>query len=333
MTTVRAPFGQRLAAAMAARGPLCVGIDPHAALLRQWGLDDDVAGLERFSLTVVEALADRVAVLKPQVAFFERHGSRGIAVLERVLVEAAAAGALTIADAKRGDIGSTMAAYADAFVGEGSSLAADAVTVSPYLGVGALAPLLDLALTTGRGAFVLALTSNPEGAAVQHARDTTGRTVAGAVLAAVAARNAAELAAQVTDTAAPAVRVTDGAAPAARVTDTAAPAALASPSAPGSTSALGSIGVVVGATVDPAVVRGGGGDADLAVQGPILAPGVGAQGGGPRELAALFGDVRHAVLPSTSREVLGGGPSVAGLRAAARSSLAQVGQALTGSSH
>ena len=294
MSSVRAPFGQRLAAAMLARGPLCVGIDPHAALLRQWGLDDDVAGLERFSLTVVEALAGRVAVLKPQVAFFERHGSRGIAVLERVLAEAAAAGALTIADAKRGDIGSTMAAYADAFAGEGSPLAADAVTVSPYLGVGALDPLLDLALGNGRGAFVLALTSNPEGAAVQHARDEAGRTVAGGVLAAVAARNVAELAPR--------------------------------PSA----ATLGSIGVVVGATVDPAVVRAGGGDADLAVHGPILAPGVGAQGGGARELAALFGDVRDAVLPSTSRQVLAGGPSITGLRAAAEACLAQVGRALSG---
>jgi orotidine-5'-phosphate decarboxylase len=295
MAAVRAPFGRRLAAAMAARGPLCVGIDPHAALLTHWGLDDDVAGLERFSLTVVEALGDRVAVLKPQVAFFERHGSRGVAVLERVLAEAASAGALTIADAKRGDIGSTMAAYADAFAGEGSPLAADAVTVSPYLGVGALDPLLDLALANGRGAFVLALTSNPEGAAVQHARDVAGRTVAGGVLAAVAARNAAEL---------------------------------ASLPPPGAT--LGSIGVVVGATVDPAVVRAGGGDADLAVHGPILAPGVGAQGGGARELAALFGDVRAAVLPSTSREVLAGGPSIAGLRAAAETSLAQVSRALSG---
>src|SRR3954469_9218672 len=111
-------FGRRLYDAIEKRGPLCVGIDPHPGLLSRWGLSDDIAGLERFSRTVVEALADRVAVLKPQVAFFERYGSRGIAVLEGVLADAAAAGALTVADAKRGDIGSTMAAYADAFVGE-----------------------------------------------------------------------------------------------------------------------------------------------------------------------------------------------------------------------
>ena len=76
------PFGARLRRAMDERGPLCVGIDPHASLLADWGLNDDVAGLERFTRTVVEALADRVAVLKPQSAFFERFGSRGVAVLE-----------------------------------------------------------------------------------------------------------------------------------------------------------------------------------------------------------------------------------------------------------
>lgn len=75
-------FGTRLRAAMDERGPLCVGIDPHAALLDSWGLTDDIAGLERFTFTVVEALADTVAVFKPQAAFFERFGSRGVAVLE-----------------------------------------------------------------------------------------------------------------------------------------------------------------------------------------------------------------------------------------------------------
>ncbi len=79
------PFGARLHDAMRERGPFCVGIDPHPALLQAWGLADDAGGVERFALTVVEALADRVAVLKPQSAFFERHGSRGIAVLERAV--------------------------------------------------------------------------------------------------------------------------------------------------------------------------------------------------------------------------------------------------------
>ncbi len=126
------PFGTRLRHAMDTRGPLCVGIDPHASLLASWGLNDDVAGLERFTRTVVEALADRVAVLKPQSAFFERFGSRGVAVLEKAVAEARAAGALVLMDAKRGDIGSTMGAYAATYLDEDSPLFSDAVTVSPY---------------------------------------------------------------------------------------------------------------------------------------------------------------------------------------------------------
>ncbi|HEY2765130.1 MAG TPA: orotidine-5'-phosphate decarboxylase [Pseudonocardiaceae bacterium] len=182
-------FGVRLIAAMAARGPLCAGIDPHPALLRDWGLADDPAGLERFALTAVEALAPEVAVVKPQSAFFERHGARGIAVLERVLAGARVAGALVLLDVKRADIGSTMAGYAEAYLSEGAPLAADAITVSPYLGVGALEPAFDLAGRAGRGVFVLALTSNPEGAEVQAALTSTGATVAQSVVDAVAARN------------------------------------------------------------------------------------------------------------------------------------------------
>jgi len=185
-----APFGARLRAAMDARGPLCVGIDPHTSLLASWGLSDDVTGLETFSRTVVEALADRVAVLKPQSAFFERFGSRGIAVLERVIVDARAAGALVLADVKRGDIGSTAQAYAQAYLAAGSPLFSDAMTANPYLGVGALRPLVDTALANGSGVFLLALTSNPEGPEVQHARRPDGRTVAQSVLDAAAELNA-----------------------------------------------------------------------------------------------------------------------------------------------
>jgi orotidine-5'-phosphate decarboxylase len=294
---MRAPFGERLTAAVAARGPLCVGIDPHPGLLAGWGLDDDVRGLEAFALTVVDALADRVAVLKPQVAFFERHGSAGIAVLERVLVAAAERGALTIADAKRGDIGSTMAAYADAFLGERSPLAADAVTVSPYLGFGSLAPVLQRARATGRGAFVLALTSNPEGAQVQHAITEAGQSVAQSVLDAVRAENMADAAG----------------------------------------SGSGSFGVVVGATV------GGVGGIDgvaprLDVAGPILAPGIGAQGGSATDLRRVFGSALPRVLPSVSREVLRAGAGAAddeerrrALRAAAEQALAGLRAVVDGS--
>ncbi|NKG20857.1 orotidine-5'-phosphate decarboxylase [Paeniglutamicibacter sp. ANT13_2] len=187
----RVPFGERLAAAMNKHGQLCVGIDPHPALLSSWGLNDDVTGLRSFSLTVVEALAGHVAALKPQVALYERHGSRGLAVLEETLALCAQGHVLSIADAKRGDIGSTMAAYADAWLGEGSPLAADAVTLSPYLGYESLRPALDLAAATGRGVFVLGLTSNPEGASVQHVGGSA--SVAKGVIQSVGAENAGAL--------------------------------------------------------------------------------------------------------------------------------------------
>ena len=183
-------FGARLHDAMARRGRLCVGIDPHAELLREWGLDDDVAGLERFALTVVEAVAPEVSVVKPQSAFYERFGARGVAVLERVIAESQAAGAIVLLDVKRGDIGSTSQAYADAYLDPSSPLASDAITVSPYLGFGSIEPMIDTARRHDAGVFVLALTSNKEGPEVQHARTADGGTVAGTMLAHLARVNA-----------------------------------------------------------------------------------------------------------------------------------------------
>ncbi|HEY0188548.1 MAG TPA: orotidine-5'-phosphate decarboxylase [Cellulomonas sp.] len=285
----RVPFGARLGAAMSAHGPLCVGIDPHAALLSDWGLTDDVAGLRRFALTVLEAVAGRVAAVKPQAAFFERHGSGGVAVLEEVVAAGRDTGTLVVVDAKRGDIGSTMGGYADAYLRDGSPLAGDALTVSPYLGFGSLAPAVEAARATGRGLFVLALTSNPEGAAVQHARDADGVAVAARIAAEAAALNSVE------------------------VTDAAA-------------GTLGSVGLVVGATIGDAARRLG---VDLAsVRGPLLAPGVGAQGAGPAELADVFGAARSAVLASSSRGVLAAGPDVGALRDAARRAADAAGDAL-----
>jgi orotidine-5'-phosphate decarboxylase len=261
------PFGARLRRAMDTRGQLCVGIDPHASLLTSWGLNDDVPGLERFTMTVVEALADRTAVFKPQSAFFERFGSRGIAVLERAVAEARAAGVLVLMDAKRGDIGSTMAAYAATYLDKDAPLFSDAVTVSPYLGFESLRPALDAARISGAGVFVLALTSNPEGAEVQRATVPGGASVAQVMLDHMAAENA-------------------GVTP------------------------LGSVGAVVGATLTEA-------GADLAINGPLLAPGIGAQGATPAGLPALFGSAVANVVPSVSRDVLRHGPDVGGLRAAA----------------
>ncbi|HZE50268.1 MAG TPA: orotidine-5'-phosphate decarboxylase [Jatrophihabitantaceae bacterium] len=261
-------FGTRLDAAIRERGPLCIGIDPHAALLGAWNLPDSAAGVEKFALTCVEAFANDTAVVKPQSAFFERFGSAGIAALERAVREARAAGALVLLDVKRGDIGSTMAAYADAYLDPSSPLAVDAITITPYLGVGALQPAFDLVARYDVGAFVVTLTSNKEGQDVQLAHAADGRTIGQLVVDEVAEHNV-------------------GAEP------------------------LGSLGLVVGATIGDLGV-------DLAkLNGPILAPGVGTQGGTADDVRRIFGDAR-GVLPSVSRDVLRAGPSVATLRDAAR---------------
>ncbi|KIC57353.1 orotidine-5'-phosphate decarboxylase [Microbacterium hominis] len=185
----RRPFGSRLREAVAARGRLCVGIDPHEALLREWGLGVDAAGVREFGLRTVDAAASTVAVVKPQVSFFERFGSAGYAALEEVMAAARAAGLLVIADAKRGDIGTTMDAYAAAWLTPGAALEADALTVSPYLGVGALSTAFSHALAHQKGVFVLAATSNPEASALQSALRGT-QTVAATVAAEVVAADA-----------------------------------------------------------------------------------------------------------------------------------------------
>jgi len=183
-------FGQRVRAAFASHGQLCVGIDPHAHLLAEWGLDASAAGAREFGLRVVEAAAGRVGVVKPQVSFFERYGSAGFAALEDVLAAARDAGLLVIADAKRGDIGTTMDAYAEAWLTPGSPLEADAMTASPYLGVGALDGTFDLAERHGKGVFVLAATSNPEALPLQRARVAEGLTVSADIVRQVSERNA-----------------------------------------------------------------------------------------------------------------------------------------------
>jgi orotidine-5'-phosphate decarboxylase len=267
MTEPDTTFGSRLRSAMDGRGRLCVGIDPHPGLLDAWGMTDSAVGLERFSLTAVEALAGTAAVVKPQSAFFERHGSKGIAVLEKVVTACRERGALVLLDVKRGDIGSTAQAYADAYLDPTSPLAVDAVTVSPYLGFGSLDPFIATALAHDAGVFVLALTSNQEGPQFQHAVCADGRTVAGTVLDEVRGRNAGS-------------------------------------------EDLGSVGVVVGATIGETAE-------DLDVGGPLLVPGIGAQGGTVDDVRRIFGPAARNVLPSSSREVLAAGPDKQSLHEAA----------------
>jgi len=265
-------FGDRVAAAVARTGPLCAGIDPSAALLMKWGLSDDAAGLRSFCASCVEGLAGTVGVVKPQVAFFERHGSAGLAELERLIADATAAGLIVIADAKRGDIDSTAAAYADAWLGEASPLAADALTVHPYLGLGALSPLVDLAAANGKGILVVARSSNPEGRELQQAVTATGPAVEDMLLGEIAELNG-------------------------------------SPAIP-----TGTVGAVVGATLEPSAF------ALSQLGGVILAPGLGAQGAGPADIAARFAGCRPGtVLPSSSRGLLNEGPDPAALGRSARS--------------
>ncbi|GGG09269.1 orotidine 5'-phosphate decarboxylase [Rhodococcoides trifolii] len=261
MTWVR-----RLRGAVAEHGRLCVGIDPHPGLLDAWGLGDTVDGLGSFSNACVEAFAGHVGIVKPQVAFFERFGSAGIAVLERTIAGLRSAGTLVLSDAKRGDIGTTLDAYASAWLGSTSPLRSDAVTLSPYLGVGALAPAIERAAAHQSGVFVLARTSNADGTAVQTAVDSGGVSVAQHVVDEAARWNAG----------------------------------------------LGdeTVGLVVGAT------RGHGLDV-TAFGGPILAPGLGAQGATVLDLAEIFPDTRELLLPSSSRDILRYGPATADLRAAA----------------
>ncbi len=154
------------------------------------GANNSVEGLEFFSLAVLEAVMDSVAVIKPQVAFFERFGSQGFRVLERLMSDARDANVLIVADAKRGDVDSTNVGYAQAWLEEASPLRCDAVTASPYLGVESLAPLFERAASTGRGVFVLAATSNEEGREVQSARTKENETVEDFVLGCLRARNA-----------------------------------------------------------------------------------------------------------------------------------------------
>lgn len=183
-------FGDRLQTAFQQFGHLCVGIDPHPFLLKEWELDDTSVSLREFSLRVIDASVGQVGIIKPQVAFYERHGAKGMEALEYIIRRARNAGLLVISDCKRGDIGSTMEAYAQAWLTPGWNLESDAITVSPYLGSGALSPTVEYALRHNKGIFVLAATSNPEAAVLQTAQVTQGihqgKTVAAAMLSEVA---------------------------------------------------------------------------------------------------------------------------------------------------
>lgn len=261
-------FASRFRSVRSRWGPLVWGLDPSGRLLREWGLPDSPDGLDRFVDTVLEAASGAVGLVKPQSAFYERHGWRGVRTLSRLVADARADGILVILDAKRGDIGSTNQAYAEAFLGAGAPIEVDALTVHPYLGLAAMGPLVSRAHAAGSCLLVVTRSSNPEGRGIQAARDGHGRTVEAGLLEAIGHLNATL--------------------------------------APGE---LGPVG---------AVLAPGAGDPGLdlpAAHSLYLAPGIGAQGATPADVAATFAACPDRVMPSASRCLLAPGPDVSALRA------------------
>ena len=269
-------FAVRFAAARDKFGPLVVGADPHGPLLRAWGLSDDADGLERFTDIVLAAVTDTAGLIKPQSAFYERHGWRGIRALTRLVETARGQDILVILDVKRGDVGSTNDAYAQAYLGPGAPVEADAVTVHPYLGLGAMGAFVDRARQAGSCLFVVTRSTNPEGRAVQAARTPGGDSVEQRLLGDIGTLNA---------------RLAPG--------------------------RIGPVGAVIGpARVDPPL--------DLAAANALfLAPGVGAQGATPDDIAQTFAACPDRVIPSASRSLLAAGPDPAALAGAAAALNAQ----------
>lgn len=288
-----AHFGDRLAAAVAAReSQIVLGLDPDPA--RLWPeaapAGDRASGgpAERAAAAVVAHCEAAIAAagpacvaVKPQLACFERLGAAGWAALARVVACAREQGLLVLADAKRGDIDVSAAAYAQALVGstdtpwgEVGGLAADAFTASPYLGPDTLRPLVDAARAAGRGVFVLVRTSNPGGAELQDRELADGQLVWERVAGWVDGLGA---------------------------------------QAPGPRSGLADVGAVTGATVPEHLER----LRELMPRTPFLLPGIGAQGGRVQDVAPAFAPGPAGGLISASRGIVraheagGGGPAAA----------------------
>jgi len=249
-------FGKKLLLTFRQNGQLCVGIDPSHEQLKAWGLPFAVEGAKSFSLSILDAAQANVGIVKFQVAFFEQFGPEGFSLLSQLLIDAQSRELVVIADAKRGDIGSTMAGYARAWLSSEAVFVCDALTVSPYLGTDSLAETAALALENNRGLFVLAATSNPEAKALQ-ASMSAGETVAKSVL------DFAE-----------SFKVSD----------------------------LGSIGVVVGATVSASDM---GLDSSRSLSFPVLVPGFGAQGAALSKARSLLSGYAETAICNVSRLVAG----------------------------
>jgi orotidine-5'-phosphate decarboxylase len=270
--TTREAFGARLdAAALERRSVLCVGLDPVAELLPEevWrgvraGRAGTARAFERFCVGILDAVAEHVVAVKPQLGFFEPLGQYGLSAFEAACERARELGLLVVVDAKRGDIGSTAAGYAAAYLGgEGAvegAVTADVLTVNPYLGDDSLQPFLDACRRSGAGLFILVRTSNPGGADLQELELAGGGRVW-------------EQVARLVD------RLGQGFDPDA---------------------SLSSIGAVIGATQSHVLHRA----RELMPRAPFLLPGVGAQGGEVDALSAAFAPGPGGGLVAASRSIL-----------------------------
>jgi orotidine-5'-phosphate decarboxylase len=190
MEGVADTFASRFAAVRSQYGPLAWGLDPSGAILDAWRVGDTPDGLDRFADIALEAATGTVGLVKIQAAFFERQGWRGFRTLQRLVAEGRSAGLLVIVDAKRGDVGTTNDAYAEAFLGTDAPLGCDALTVHPYLGLAAMGTFVSRASEAGSCLLVVTRSSNPEGRAIQSARDGTGQSVEEGLLREIGALNA-----------------------------------------------------------------------------------------------------------------------------------------------
>src|ERR687896_398153 len=154
-------FVQRLEQRIRDHSPLCVGIDPSAALLKSCGLPDSAEGAREFGQRVLDAAGFQVSIIKPQSAFFERFGSAGLQALEALVRSARAKEVLVLLDGKRGDIDTSAAAYAEGYFSATTPLRVDAITTHAYLGFGALEPFFAAAIERDGGVFVVVRSSNP----------------------------------------------------------------------------------------------------------------------------------------------------------------------------
>ena len=261
---LQVPFGQRLVdAVLAKKNPVCVGLDPRISSLpdsirpvAQASLKEQADAFRVFCFEIIDTVHELVPIVKPQAAFFEELGPYGMDALAQVVRYATKRGVLVVMDAKRGDIGTTAAAYANAYLGSGpegtdaySPWGADALTVNPFLGIDTLEPFTQRCHASGAGLFVLVKTSNPGSGFLQDVVDANEQSPSGISLSEKLASHVESLASE--------SRGTDG---------------------------YGSIGAVVGATYpyQLAAMR------ERMPSSWILVPGYGAQGGSAS-------DVKHGM--------------------------------------